>query len=503
MNVFLLEHPRSIPRSFCNDIANTTLSSSLITASLRGQLAALGHHVTVSEGYLSKKTYEQLTAEILAAQPQILGVHLIYQWDEHQTLFAFLSQIKKSFPLRIVIYGYYPTFAYRQLMEKHPGLFYIAAGEPETAFSELTAGKLLPQVPGLCYFDHLDELRCNPRQPQKELDLLPHPIRSKEHLSMREINIEGSRGCYNQCNFCHINPYYGKGCGWRGHSVDYICKEIEDLIETTGKRRFYFMDPNFFGPGKNGQRRAIALASRLQSYDIHFGIEARVNDIQEESLYALSQAGLDEILIGLESGSDEGLKRLNKNTTVAQNEAALATLAKVGIKPNIGFIMFEPNSSLADIRANIDFLLKNNLLDDLAITVNLLYHQQILLQGTAAYQHYARPEEQSYHLHPAYKNREVCLLAGLMRRLSNCVFYYLNPVWQHMEDNAETKKACQQINDILLQNFLHCFNELEQNIFYSQRDTEELAAAAEIDIVTALRKLQRSVGHCNGTEWAI
>jgi len=99
----------------------------------------------------------------------------------------------------------------------------------------------------------------------------------------------------------------------------------------------------------------------------------------------LAEAGLHQILIGLESGRNESLKRLNKMTTVEENERALRVLRQYGIEPNLGFIMFEPDSSLADIRINFEFLQRNSLLEDLAITANVLYHPLIILQGTKAY----------------------------------------------------------------------------------------------------------------------
>ncbi|MHB8986623.1 MAG: B12-binding domain-containing radical SAM protein, partial [Eubacteriales bacterium] len=248
------------------------------------------------------------------------------------------------------------------------------------------------------------------RAPVTDLDLLPFPVRTEAMLRLPEINIEGSRGCYGGCTFCYINPYYkerghtsAKVWGhtsieecpqlmnvpdlsrWRGRSPENIVAEIDGLIAEYGKREFYFVDPNFFGPGRQGQERALRLASLLKERDIQFGIEARVNDIHEQSIGALAEAGLRHILVGLESGRDESLKRLNKMTTVAQNEKALKVLRLHGIEPNIGFIMFEPDSSLEDIRVNFDFLLRNDLLKDLSVTANVLYHPQIILQGTRAY----------------------------------------------------------------------------------------------------------------------
>lgn len=129
-------------------------------------------------------------------------------------------------------------------------------------------------------------------------------------------------------------------------------------------------------------RLARLIEERLE---VRFGIEGRVNDIDDEVVEALVKAGFDEILIGLESGSDATLARLNKHTTVEQNRRALHILRSHGIEPNVGFIMFEPDSSLADVRVNLAFLEEEGLLDRLSLTANVLYHQQIMLAGTPAF----------------------------------------------------------------------------------------------------------------------
>ena len=47
--------------------------------------------------------------------------------------------------------------------------------------------------------------------------------------------------------------------------------------------------------------------------------------------------------------------------------------------------MFVPDSTVPDLRDNFDFLMKNNLLDRLDRTANLLSHSHIVLYGTSGY----------------------------------------------------------------------------------------------------------------------
>jgi hypothetical protein len=68
-----------------------------------------------------------------------------------------------------------------------------------------------------------------------------------------------------------------------------------------------------------------------------------------------------------------------------ENERAIADVRDAGLEPEIGFIMFDPISTIADIQENMNFLERNRLLDQLGRTVNLLCHEQISFKGTPGY----------------------------------------------------------------------------------------------------------------------
>ena len=73
-------------------------------------------------------------------------------------------------------------------------------------------------------------------------------------------------------------------------------------------------------------------------------------------------AGLTRLLLGIESGRPDVLKRLGKHASIAGNEKAIATIREAGREPEIGFIMFDAASTLDDIRENLKFLQRNRIL---------------------------------------------------------------------------------------------------------------------------------------------
>ncbi|MGV8905831.1 MAG: B12-binding domain-containing radical SAM protein [Acetobacterium sp.] len=436
MKVLLLEHPRSFEDDRCNDIANAPLSACLNTGYIGGMLASKNIDATIVDGYLEKLDYPTIEAEIARIRPTILGIHLVYHWENNQTLYQFIEHVKSAYGISYVtVFGFYPTFAYDEILNQCPAIDSALLGENELTFLKLVQNFPEDHLQGMAFREN-NKIIATRGEVISDVDLLPFPLRGKGAYSFGEVNIAGSRGCYGGCTFCYINPYYGDAKRkWRGRSPENIMAEIEAVMAETDLRYFYFMDPNFYGPGRAGKNRVLKLAALLKDKNISFGIEARANDIEDETIEVLVAAGLKQILIGLESGRDETLKRLNKLTTVADNENALVILRKHGIEPSVGFIMFEPDSDLEDLQVNFDFLKRNHLLDKLEISVNVLYHHMIILQGSSSYQELQNQgrlnisDHSTYEAETDYLNPKVAGLAAMMRDMTNHIFAYMRNTW--------------------------------------------------------------------------
>ena len=472
MKILLLEHPRSVVPERCNDIANTPLSSCLLTGYAAGMLKSKGHDVEIVEGYLDGLAYEEIASRVRVVKPDILGVHIVYHWQKDQALFDFLETMKREGQVSsITAYGFYATIAHESILRDCQAVDSVIVGEPERPFADLADSASLrnytPCVPGIAIRNGSEGVRLQKQDAVADLDTIPFPVRTEALYRLPEVNLLGSRGCYGSCTFCFINSLYGAAGSWRGRSPKNIVQEIDEIIGERGVREFYFTDPNFFGPGRMGQERALLLASLLKPRNIRFGIEGRVNDIHDETIGALVDAGLRHILIGLESGKDESLRRMNKMTTVAQNENALRILRKHGVEPNVGFIMFEPDSLLEDVRINFDFLKRNDLLKNLSVTANVLYHHQIVLEGTQAYHDLKRQnrlelQRTSYEgiAHP--KNPEVASLADIMRQITNGLFGRMEGIWSGRTiEPPGMQRRYARVNHVLVDLFENCLKALE------------------------------------------
>jgi radical SAM superfamily enzyme YgiQ (UPF0313 family) len=333
-------------------------------------------------------TFAETTKRLLDDPPNLLAVHAVYFWERTNLLFDMLSDLKRNNrDVLICLFGFFPTLAWRDIMAHFPDIDYVIVGEPEETIVDLARHMergIDNELRSLAVRIHDKPVLSGIRGPISNLDGLPYPLRP-DIQNAQMICVQASRGCYNGCSFCLIPALTGGKTAWRGRSVQDVVCEVTELVQN-GHTDIYFVDPNFIGPGKAGRERAFELARSLSELGITFGMETRADDLTYPLMKALADAGLTSLLIGLESGSHGVLSRLSKNTSVKENQDAIEMVREAGLDPELGFIMFEPESTLNDILDNFLFLKENRVLDRLSRTVNILHHQQILLKGTSGYE---------------------------------------------------------------------------------------------------------------------
>ncbi|MEE9201241.1 MAG: radical SAM protein [Candidatus Brocadiales bacterium] len=403
-SVILLEHPRPDDPDRHQDVVNAPLSANLQTPYISAVLKSQKIPVELIDANLMRWSMQRTLGEIAKRRPRLLGVHMVYLWGKTADVFDLLSRIHDCCPnTHINLYGFYPTFSYEDICKQFTFIDSVTIGEPETSFFELAQSLLrnrkntgLSAIDGLAFAVKNSDpspniVKTRQRTLLTDLDSLPFPDRSHMHQNAEAEHglatyILASRGCYNHCTFCYINPSYASGLdsSWRGRSAGSVFGEIRSLYDDSGIRYLYFADANFFGPGRAGKERTSRLADLIikDKLKIRFGIECRANDIEEHSLSRLVNAGLREVFLGIESGCQKTLDRFKKGLSKEVNECAVRTLRRFGIEPTLGFIMFHPDSTLADIRENFEFLRKLELLRTPAVTAHILHHRQTFFRGT-------------------------------------------------------------------------------------------------------------------------
>jgi len=137
----------------------------------------------------------------------------------------------------------------------------------------------------------------------------PLPRRDLFHPSYVYANIQTSRGCPMNCDFCSVHTFNGNK--YRQRPVE----DVLDELETIPQDLVYFVDDNIIGYSKNSTERAIKLFKGMIERGIKkdWYCQASLNIADnEEVLKYMAESGCRMILIGIESEKQEQLQEVNK-----------------------------------------------------------------------------------------------------------------------------------------------------------------------------------------------
>lgn len=248
----------------------------------------------------------------------------------------------------------------------------LALGESENTFPTLVKDIIDDNVnlrmKGYWFREKNSIYRNSKANPLKDLNKIPFPKRKSilgKNITILDKNkkiatIITSRGCPFRCKFCTIHSIYCDSTKrvWRGRSSQNVVDEIEYLVKNAGITIFNFADDNFLGNCNIGNQRAIAIADEViqRNLDIKFCIETRVDAINIEVLHKLKLAGLETVMLGVESGVQRMLDFWRKDITVEQSIRVIKLFDELGVRCNVNFILYDMFSNLDEMDENYKFI---------------------------------------------------------------------------------------------------------------------------------------------------
>ena len=318
---------------------------------------------------------------------QLIGISISfgqkYISDELINKISSSKEIDKS---TIVVGNVIPSLYSKEYLMKHKKII-VSYREGEKSLLDLidyTSGKKnIEDVIGIAYINKNGEYKRNDID-FLEMDELPFPaIDTIEDVIKYKgaLTLELSRGCnYSKCIFC---PRNHKGARWRGLSVDTMVlyfKTLEKVCKKVKKEPFFYIaDEEFIGqlPHALELKRIEEFCKGIKQLNIKikFDISARVDSIfkpeatKKENIdhlhmwKLLKEIGLQRLFLGVESGSDNQLRRFNKGTTAYQNATAIKLITALGINIRIGYISFDPlMENFNDIKESHKFVERKDIL---------------------------------------------------------------------------------------------------------------------------------------------
>jgi radical SAM superfamily enzyme YgiQ (UPF0313 family) len=156
------------------------------------------------------------------------------------------------------------------------------------------------------------------------------------------INIQYSRGCPFNCEFCDITVLCGRTP--RTKERNQILRELESVYASGFRGQVFFVDDNFIGNKKKLKEEvlpAIVEWMERKEYPFSFNTQASIELSDHEDLMEMMvSAGFDVVFIGIESPHEQSLaecgKFQNRNRDLL---ASIRKIQKVGLEVQGGFIV--------------------------------------------------------------------------------------------------------------------------------------------------------------------
>ncbi|MGB2867800.1 MAG: B12-binding domain-containing radical SAM protein [Bacteroidota bacterium] len=209
--------------------------------------------------------------------------------------------------------------------------------------------------------------------------------RLKEYSSM---NVQYSRGCPYDCEFCDITVLYGRVP--RTKEKEQILAELDNLLAAGWKGAVFFVDDNFIGNKTKLKKEILpALIEWTEQHHHPFALstEVSVNLADDEELMAMMvRAGFDAVFVGIESPNEESLVECKKIPN--RHRDLLASVKKIqraGLRVNGGFILGFDNDPAAIFERLTAFIQESGIITAMVGLLNAprgtQLYQRLLKEG--------------------------------------------------------------------------------------------------------------------------
>ena len=307
-------------------------------AFLQAVLQEQGHRVAYFEGSLPDSEFDLV----------LLYGSLVDYRHENRVC----RELKEKLPAaKVGFFGPFPS--------RFPHLFdsgdFVLAGEPEAFFAN--------------QFDRVEQLQGTVAVTSfPDVDALPtpsfegFPIAKYRYLPAVTkapfATLQASRGCPYSCRFyCTYGEYQGPKI--RQRSARRVVDDIVYLKEKFSIKAIQFRDP-IFGLKKSFVRELCDELSR-RKVRIHWGMETRLDLLDEENLTGMFDVGLRHINVGIET-TDAAVAKASKRPLVEQGHQyrIVKFCEKIGIKVTAFYILALERDTEETIRNTVRYATRLN-----------------------------------------------------------------------------------------------------------------------------------------------
>src|SRR5215216_6476133 len=307
--------------------------------SIGGALIDAGFTAKLIDHDLYGWSFERLIKEISDFKADYILLGHSGSTAAHKTALKTIRHVHTNFPhLRVVYGGVYPSYADRVVMAECEEIDAIVRGEGEQTVVGLI--RTWEQTDDLGYVDGVtwrngDEIIVNrSRTPIRDLDEyrpgweLVDWSRYSMFGFKNAAGMQFSRGCTLTCSYCGQWMFWKK---WRHRSPENVVEQLRILAENYGVKIVWFADENFAADREVAHYilKLIVEADLGLSLNLNMTAADVVRDADLIPLYKC--AGVDYIVMGVESLKDEVVTHIRKNNPFEISREAVRFLRENNI----------------------------------------------------------------------------------------------------------------------------------------------------------------------------
>jgi uncharacterized protein YfbU (UPF0304 family) len=205
----------------------------------------------------------------------------------------------------------------------------------------------------------------------------------------KSLPITGSHGCVRKCTFCDIPGQFGK---FSYRSGQHIFQEILHLKDKYDIKQFEFTDSLVNGSIKSFKEWLQPLAEYNDFCEPHsrirwFGqyITRPLGQVPKDLYTLIKRSGVTNLVIGIESGSDEVLKAMKKQITVKDIYHELEMFEQHSISMHMLMLSGFYNETVERYHETLEFLISiqkyvaNGVINKVSLGPPLFINEQMFL----------------------------------------------------------------------------------------------------------------------------
>jgi radical SAM superfamily enzyme YgiQ (UPF0313 family) len=194
------------------------------------------------------------------------------------------------------------------------------------------------------------------------------------------INIQYSRGCPFNCEFCDITLL----CGRAPRTKDrvQILRELESVYKSGFRGQIFFVDDNFIGNRTKLKEEILPVIiawMNMRRHPFSFNTQTTIELADDKELMdMMAKAGFDVVFIGIETPHEQSLAECNKFQNRNRDLlASVRNIQKSGLEVQGGFIVGFDSDPITIFDAQIKFIQASGVVTAMVGILNALPRTQL------------------------------------------------------------------------------------------------------------------------------